>query len=134
MVAGMELIAGILIGLVGAGAAAALVVARTRRTPDLATHDLEVEVRRLVAAQRQAVAEAMTRLNETNRALFEQERLRSAGDLDGKKALIDQQLGAMSSELGKVGELVKTLEADRRTAFGELANELQRQHEGLNAL
>ena len=56
------------------------------------------------------------------------------GELDGKKALIDQQLGAMTDELGKVGELVRTLEADRRTAFGELANELRRQHEGLNAL
>jgi DNA recombination protein RmuC len=65
---------------------------------------------------------------------LEAERLRVAADLDSKKALIDQQLGAMSTQLGKVGELVQTLEGDRRQAFGELAGELRRQHEGLSAL
>jgi DNA recombination protein RmuC len=48
--------------------------------------------------------------------------------------LIDHQLGAMNAELGKVNELVRSLERDRRQAFGALAGELQRQHEGLNAL
>jgi DNA recombination protein RmuC len=65
---------------------------------------------------------------------LEEERRRVAADLDSKKALIDQQLGAMSTELGKVGELVQALEGDRRQAFGELAGELRRQHEGLTAL
>jgi DNA recombination protein RmuC len=135
MVAGMEILVGILIGAVLLAACAApFVLALTRREPDLGTHDLEVEVRRLADEHRRVAEEALTRLNETNRALLEHERLRATGELDGKKALIDQQLGAMTSELGKVGELVKTLEADRRTAFGELANELQRQHEGLNSL
>ena len=135
MVAGMEILVGVLIGAVLLAACAApFVLALTRREPDLGTHDLEVEVRRLADEHRRVAEEALTRLNETNRALLEHERLRATGELDGKKALIDQQLGAMTSELGKVGELVKTLEADRRTAFGELANELQRQHEGLNSL
>jgi DNA recombination protein RmuC len=135
MVAGMELLVGVLIGAaVAAAVAAAVVVSLMHREPDLGTHDLEVEVRRLAEEHRRVADEALTRLNETNRALLEHERLRAAGELDGKKALIDQQLGAMASELGKVGELVKTLEADRRSAFGQLANELQRQHEGLNSL
>jgi DNA recombination protein RmuC len=135
MVAGMELLVGALIGAaVAAAVAAAFVVSLMRREPDLGTHDLEVEVRRLAEEHRRVADEALTRLNETNRALLEHERLRATGELDGKKALIDQQLGAMTSELGKVGELVKTLEADRRSAFGQLANELQRQHEGLNSL
>ena len=135
MVAGMELLAGVLIGAVVAAALAApFVVSLLRRDPDLGTHDLEIEVRRLAEEHRRVADEALTRLNETNRALLEHERLRATGELDGKKALIDQQLGAMTSELGKVGDLVKTLEADRRTAFGQLANELQRQHEGLNSL
>jgi DNA recombination protein RmuC len=134
MVGGMELLVGILVGAALAAGAACVVRARTRPAPDLGTHDLEVEVRRLAEAHGRVANETLTRLNETNRALLEQERLRSSGELDGKKALIDQQLGAMTAELGKVGELVKALEADRRTAFGELANELQRQHEGLNSL
>jgi DNA recombination protein RmuC len=53
---------------------------------------------------------------------------------DGKDVLIDAQLGAMTSELGKVTDLVHELERDRHQAMGRLANELQRQHEGLNAL
>jgi DNA recombination protein RmuC len=71
---------------------------------------------------------------EANRALLEQERLRATSELDGKKGLIDQQLVSMTGELGKVSDLVRELEHDRHKAFGALTNELQRQHEGLNAL
>jgi DNA recombination protein RmuC len=53
---------------------------------------------------------------------------------DGREVLIDAQLGAMTSELGKVTDLVHSLERDRHKAFGELTNELQRQHEVSNAL
>jgi DNA recombination protein RmuC len=48
--------------------------------------------------------------------------------------VLDHQLASMTDELGKVGDLVRSLERDRQRAFGELANELSRQHEGLNAL
>jgi DNA recombination protein RmuC len=78
--------------------------------------------------------ELVSRLLDANRALLEQERLRSASELDGKKGLIDQQLLSMTGELGKVSDLVRELENDRHKAFGQLTNELQRQHEGLNAL
>ena len=78
--------------------------------------------------------EFVERLLETNRGVLEQERLRSAADLDGKKGLIDQQLASMTGELGKVADLVRELEHDRHRTFGQLTNELQRQHEGLNAL
>src|SRR5712691_294112 len=71
---------------------------------------------------------------EANRALLEQERLRATSELDGKKGLIDQQLVSMTGELGKVSDLVREREHDRHKAFGALTNELQRQHEGLNAL
>jgi DNA recombination protein RmuC len=40
----------------------------------------------------------------------------------------------MSGELQRVGTLVADIERDRRYSFGELANELQRQHEGLQTL
>jgi DNA recombination protein RmuC len=137
MVAGMtELVLGILVGLlVAAALAVPLVLAIARREPvRVDTEDLEEELRGLADDQRRMGEELLSRLHEANRAHLAHERVRAATELDGKKALIDQQLGAMSSELGKVGELVRGLDADRRTAFGELANELQRQHEGLSSL
>ncbi|HVJ96179.1 MAG TPA: DNA recombination protein RmuC [Acidimicrobiia bacterium] len=80
----------------------------------------------------------ITALLEANRAMLDQERHRSAGELDGKKQLIDQQLVSMNASmtdgLGKVTDLVHNLERDRRKAFGELSNELRRQHEGLSEL
>src|SRR3954452_15235377 len=78
--------------------------------------------------------ELLGRLLDANRALLEQERLRATSELDGKKGLIDQQLASMIGELGKVSDLVHDLERDRHKAFGQLSNELQRQHAGLNAL
>jgi DNA recombination protein RmuC len=47
---------------------------------------------------------------------------------------VDEQLGSMTAELGRVGELVRSLDQDRARTFGELSNELRRQHEGLNDL
>jgi DNA recombination protein RmuC len=46
----------------------------------------------------------------------------------------DPELAHMTRELHEVGELVHRLDLDRRQAFGALANELQRQHEGINRL
>ncbi len=47
------------------------------------------------------------------------------GDLEGKKKLIDQTLVNMKDDLGKVSDLVKTLEKDREQKFGELTNQLK---------
>lgn len=46
-------------------------------------------------------------------------------ELEGKKALIDQQLEAMKTELGKVSTLVNNLEKDREAKFGELTTRLK---------
>ena len=89
---------------------------------------------RVALPQAPDTSELLGRLLDANRALLEQERLRATSELDGKKGLIDQQLVSMTGELGKVSDLVRELEHDRHKAFGELTNELQRQHEGLNAL
>jgi DNA recombination protein RmuC len=141
MVAAMELGAAIFIALIavvaGAVLGAALVAAaRTREAAEPATPsaELELELRHLAEEQRRFGETLLSRLHEANAAHLDHERRRATTELDGKKALIDQQLGVMTSELGKVGELVRGLDADRRSAFGELTNELQRQHEGLNAL
>jgi DNA recombination protein RmuC len=114
----IAVVVGVLLG-VAAGAVVALVVTARGRARVPAGPD---------------PGETLTRLLDANRALLEQERLRASSELDGKKSLIDQQLGSMTSELAKVAELVRSLETDRHKAFGELANELRRQHDGLSSL
>jgi len=88
----------------------------------------------LVLAGRRPGGATLAQMLEANRAVLEQERARTASELDGKKSLIDQQLATMSGQLERVGELVRGLDAERSKAFGTLANELARQHEGLTAL
>lgn len=44
--------------------------------------------------------------------------------LDSKKELIDQELRQMNTQLGKVSELVNSLEKDREAKFGQLTNQL----------
>jgi DNA recombination protein RmuC len=111
---------GILFGLLGilAGMGIALGASRRRPQPPPAPDPREL----------------LAPLLEANRAQLEQERARATSELDGKKVLIDQQLASMTNELGHIDQLVRGLELDRRKAFGELSNELRRQHEGLNAL
>jgi DNA recombination protein RmuC len=46
-------------------------------------------------------------------------------DLESKKSLIDQQLGKMTTELEKVGTLMKDLEKDRVEKFGQLDRQLR---------
>ncbi len=93
-----------------------------------------LRLERLEQPQPPDAGELVSRLIEANQVMLEAERLRAGTELDGKKGLIDQQLVSMTGELGKVSELVRELEQDRHQAFGELTNELQRQHAGLNAL
>jgi DNA recombination protein RmuC len=95
---------------------------------------LAEQVARLADEQRHAHDETLSRLLETNRALLDQERVRAGSELDGKKSLIDQQLVTMTGELDKVTDLVRQLDGGQRRAYGELSNELRRQHEGLTAL
>jgi DNA recombination protein RmuC len=120
------------------GVVASLAIAR-RPVPEAAPAGdplapLAEQVARLADEQRHAHDETLNRLLDTNRALLEQERVRSGSELDGKKSLIDQQLVTMTGELDKVSELVRTLDGGQRKAYGELSNELRRQHEGLTAL
>ena len=54
----------------------------------------------------------------------------SAGD----DVRIDERLASMQHELGRVNDLMHGLERERHEAYGQLTNELRRQHEGLSAL
>jgi DNA recombination protein RmuC len=140
MVDGMQIVVGVLVGfpvgvVVGVVVGFVAGVGSTRRSARARTRpDLLQELRRLADEQRRANEEGLPRLLDANRVLLEHERLRAGSELDGKKSLIDQQLGVMTSELDKVGALVRGLDADRRHAFGALANELKRQREGITAL
>src|SRR5262249_3352783 len=137
----MLLVIGIIVGCaLGAGVAFAIVRSRPAPEPveveppvDLIT-PLAEQVSRLADEQRHAHDETLNRLLETNRALLEQERVRSGSELEGKKALIAQQLATMTGELDKVTTLVRQLDGGQRKAYGELSNELRRQHEGIAAL
>src|SRR6478609_8185562 len=120
------------------GALAVLAFAR-RSAPDITPAvdplaPLAEQVARLADEQRHAHDETLNRLLETNRALLEQERVRAGTELDGKKSLIDQQLVTMTGELDKVTALVRQVEGGQRKAYGELSNELRRQHEGIATL
>jgi DNA recombination protein RmuC len=119
----IELLVGIVFGIFVGGVLAAATFVRTAKFR-----------RQLPVPQTPDLNELLARLLDANRMVMDQERDRATADLDSKKGLIDQQLVSMNGELGKVSDLVRELEHDRRKAFGELTNELQRQHEGLNAL
>jgi DNA recombination protein RmuC len=115
----MEIIVGIIVGAVVAGVAAVVVV-RGRRS---ASETVTVEMRR-----------AMEALLAQNESRLESERRLTGEVLDGKKALIDQQLDEMNAKLEGVGSLMRTLESDRERKFGELSEQLSLQHEGVNSL
>ncbi len=146
----MEIIVGIVVGVgvgIGLGIAAAVAVARGRAADRAAAGteadyvveqvagELAGQVRRLADEQRQgaeaardaAIAAALEHLMTSGKALMDSERELAGRDLDGKKGLIDQQLGAMHTELQRVNELVRELEADRGRKFGELAHALDAQ-------
>ena len=56
---------------------------------------------------------------------FDAERALTAGELEQKKGLIDQQLRQMNVELEKVSTLIQQLESDRAEKFGELTTQLK---------
>lgn len=126
----IALVLGVIGGCVLGGAAGALLLSAER-----SRNQLERRVEQQSASPPAPDPNEMIgHLIRANRAMLEQERLRSTSELDGKKGLIDQQLASMTGELGKVNDLVRELEHDRHHAFGQLTNELKRQHEGLNTL
>jgi len=80
---------------------------------------VELLVAVLIAAA--AVAVAAIVLGHRQRAV----RVRGPSELDAKKQLIDVQLAAMRDELGRVTELVASVERERSTSFGRLSEQLR---------
>jgi DNA recombination protein RmuC len=140
------IVTGIVVGVAVIGAVVALLGRRRRAEEAVAgtaadyvveqvAGELAGQVRRLADEQRQgaetardaAISAALEHLMTSGKALMDTERELAGRELEGKKGLIDQQLSAMHTELQRVNELVRELEADRGRKFGELANALDAQ-------
>ena len=70
----------------------------------------------------------MRQLLAQNREMLDAERRRAGEELGGKKELIDQQIAAMSGQLNRVTDLMRDVERERSTQFGELAGAIALQH------
>jgi DNA recombination protein RmuC len=136
----MLLVVAVVIGCAGGLVGGSLLAGRTR---DAA---LAREMRRLTDEQRRASEEgrdaairaAMHQMKELHGALLEGDRAQANAELDGKKALIDQELDAtrdgITHQIQQVGDLVREFETDRERKFGALSSELARQREGMDNL
>ncbi len=134
----IALVVAVLLAVVAGVVIGALVAARLTRRPaaevpppvsaeEIARRIADEQHRFAVEDRDAAIAVAVTRFHELNHATLTSERARSGQELDAKKSLIDQQLAAMHGELAKVGDLVRTLEAERTTKLGELSGVLEQQ-------
>jgi DNA recombination protein RmuC len=136
----VAIIVAVVLGCAGGLVGGSLLAGRTR---DAA---LAREMRRLTDEQRRsseegrdaAIQAAVHQMRELHGALLEGDRARTLAELDGKKALIDQELHAtrdgLTGQIQKVDELVRELESDRERKFGALSSELARQREGMDKL
>ncbi len=109
------LAAGLLVGV-------RLVVRAQRRAAEATAQRVQQE---LASEQRAALGDAVDTLLAVAGERLGASQEAGARELDGKKALIDQQLGTMRDELLRVSELVQQLEKDRAHQYGALAEQLQ---------
>lgn len=129
----MELVA-IAVALVGP-LLVAVVAWRVLRRQDTDSQHHAADQQRIFAEQRDAAVQAaIDHVLAHNRQAVVAERELAGKDLDGKKALIDQQLATMTAKLDEVSSMVQHVEAERARSFGELNAQLSRQHEGMAAL
>ncbi|MFI5054195.1 MAG: DNA recombination protein RmuC, partial [Acidimicrobiia bacterium] len=78
-----------------------------------------------VAAERAAMAGAVEQLVRMNQEMMDSERRLGSQELDGKKSLIDQQVGNMREELAKLTGLLHDVERERREHVGQLSSQLR---------
>ncbi len=122
--------------VIGAAVLGPLLVAvlawRVLRGQRIEAERLVADERRLLVEQRDAVVQsAIDHLLAHNRTALVAERELAGKDLDAKKSLIDQQLASMATKLDQVSTMVQDVETERARSFGELNQQLSRQHEGL---
>jgi DNA recombination protein RmuC len=116
---------------VGLALCAAVVVVQRRNTRALAaelrrtTVEQNEEFRRTSAEHSQAALNnAVDTLGALHRQGLESQLAVGSQHIEGKKELIDQELGAVRGEIERVRHLVRELENDRNTQYGELARQL----------
>jgi DNA recombination protein RmuC len=73
----------------------------------------------------QVLAKASEQLSALNRSQLEVERKLSSQELDHKKILIDHELKGMAQTLEGLGNLVRSIETERKTNFAELGEVLK---------
>lgn len=100
-----------------------------------ATHQLRESFQALSGEVLAQVSQQATQtlLTLAEQKLGEQKQL-SAQELDGKKQLIDQNLGLMKAELQKVNDLVTMLDKDRQAKFTTLADQLSKSSQQMEQL
>jgi DNA recombination protein RmuC len=109
-------------------ATVAVVLATRRREPPPAVpvEELLRESAEARAAERDAaVKAAVDHLVRMNEQMLAAERRLGSQDLEGKKSLIDHELGAMRGDLQKLTTLVHDIEKERREHVGELTSQLR---------
>lgn len=121
-------IGGLLLGLaIGLGVGFFLVRA-TKQNAQEKQASLEAGFQQLKDSFSALSAETLSKTTQDFFALaeqkFAQQKQSHGQDLENKKGLIDQTFKTMQGELHKVTEMVKTLEKDRETKFGELTEKL----------
>jgi DNA recombination protein RmuC len=135
----MEILLGIsVVALVLMGALLVMVASRGRTRPeavDEAVRRAVEEARRSAADERDAAVHAAVRqVIVQNGEVIGRERELVGQELDGKKSLIDQQLGSMNAKLDQVSSLMQTLDANHGRSIGQLSEQLTLQHEGVTSL
>ncbi|MEY4631533.1 MAG: hypothetical protein RIQ81_1653 [Pseudomonadota bacterium] len=73
----------------------------------------------------QVLAKASEQLTALNRSQLETERRLSVQDLDHKKSQIDHELKGMTQTLDGLGNLVRSIESERKSNFAELGQVLK---------
>jgi DNA recombination protein RmuC len=106
---------------------AVVLVSRHREpAPAVPVEDLLRESAEARAAERDAaVKAAVDHLVRMNEQMLAAERRLGSQDLEGKKSLIDHELGAMRGDLQKLTALVHEVEKERREHVGELSSQLR---------
>ncbi len=125
----MEVVSLVLAVVVVALVALVVALVRAQRrdvTPEVPI-DLVVQeaVEAHATADRVAMAGAVEQLVRMNQEMMEAERRLGTQELDGTRGLIDQQMGDMRVELGKLTGLLHEVEAERREHVGELSSQLR---------
>lgn len=108
-----------------------LVIEEQQRIAQAQFHEALAEQQRLASQQLDAIVQQLV---VTNRTQLEGARAQTTEELEGKKSMIDRQLGAMTDELTKVTELVRQFETERERKLGQLASQLDLTNAGIAAL